>query len=581
MSVFSGQKLRNLLTVLALSGVFLFFSRVNNVGATLNVSDYLKDYNGTLTSANWNKLLGYSATTSSVYQGNVPLGDFLPTGLAATMIGPLGINVAPSTARLTVKADGANNILSLLDSSGVEKLSVTNAGNLGLGASGQSERLYISGTITNTLATKHSLLGGAGNVLVMADTTGTLYSTTTDAIITPIVTTSGGWTASGTTVYKTNTSGNVGIGTTNPTQKLDVNGISILRDMTYWGANGRTNWDTGWFSLAATSGNKLYLGANGVESGQMVIDTNGNVGVGTTNPGAKLDVAGTSGLISRFASTGATGDLNYIDIGARAYFGYDGISQNTVIQSIGGKGIEFNVNNGTFGSGEVMRITSAGSVGIGTTDPGTKLDVTGSFRNTLSTTHSLLGGAGNVLVMADTTGTLYATSTDILTPIVTTSGGWTANGTTVYKTDINGNVGVGTTNPTATFEVTKASGPQIAMTTAGNGTYLIGKRSAGTLVAPTAIPSANYNLLYMMGSGYGSTAFQTAGWISVQSAGAFSDTSSPGQIVFETTPVSAIASLERMRITSSGDVGIGTTTPGTKLDVTGSFRNTLATTHSL
>jgi len=49
-------------------------------------------------------------------------------------------------------------------------------------------------------------------------------------------------------------------------------------------------------------------------------------------------------------------------------------------------------------------------VGIGTTNPETKLDVSGTFRNTLATTHSLLGGSGNIFVMADDTGTLYATS---------------------------------------------------------------------------------------------------------------------------------------------------------------------------
>ena len=58
---------------------------------------------------------------------------------------------------------------------------------------------------------------------------------------------------------------------------------------------------------------------------------------------------------------------------------------------------------------ETMRMTG-GNVGIGTSAPSTRLTVNGATLLGGATQISPLGGAGKVLVMADNTGTLYATS---------------------------------------------------------------------------------------------------------------------------------------------------------------------------
>jgi len=95
--------------------------------------------------------------------------------------------------------------------------------------------------------------------------------------------------------------GNVGIGTTSPIAKFEINGNATFDSKTitignltsdsnerlriyYDGTLARAK-------LSALSGVSLGFGTNGIEN-RVVLDTNGNVGIGTTTPTAKLDVNG-------------------------------------------------------------------------------------------------------------------------------------------------------------------------------------------------------------------------------------------------------------------------------------------------
>ena len=107
--------------------------------------------------------------------------------------------------------------------------------------------------------------------------------------------------------------GNVGIGTTSPTTKLHVHGdistnVAMISDNAHGGAyaafSHRKHGTAGGYALLQHSGGTTYLNAPTGQSirfrinnaDKMVLGSNGNIGIGTTNPADKLDVYGHASL---------------------------------------------------------------------------------------------------------------------------------------------------------------------------------------------------------------------------------------------------------------------------------------------
>jgi hypothetical protein len=104
----------------------------------------------------------------------------------------------------------------------------------------------------------------------------------------------------------------------------------------------------------------------------MRIDSSGNVGIGTSSPSTygKFAVVGTGNVFSNIVGD-ATGEGQLI---------YNNVTAGR-ISVVGAFPLIFQTN-----SNERMRITSAGSVGIGTSSPGSKLDVSSSTDNIVLST---------------------------------------------------------------------------------------------------------------------------------------------------------------------------------------------------
>lgn len=146
----------------------------------------------------------------------------------------------------------------------------------------------------------------------------------------------------------------------------------------------------------------------------------------------------------------------------------------------------------------------------------------------------------------------------------------------------SGFIGSGTNAPTTSLEITgPASASRIIIgsqeTTAAGGGGFIGVHNNASTVN-SSFPQKNDRLGYLLyGTKYGGN-FYIGGGFSVQAEANWTTSSLPTYYSFQTAPVGSTGRLERMRITSSGNIGVGTSAPAQKLEVNGGVRVNTTTT---
>ena len=285
------------------------------------------------------------------------------------------------------------------------------------------------------------------------------------------------------TAITIDSSENVGIGTSSPSNKLEIrNDVSASVDLDPTAIKLYNNSDGGSaieFSNGVGAKSKISLGvettgagtddsylgfstgANTALSERMRIDSAGNVGIGTSAPAQKLHISD-SAPFARLESTSTSynGFTTKNDSG-NFYFGIDdsggnfyGSAYARAIYADGAYPVTFYTN-----ATERMRIDSSGNVGIGTTSPSEKLQVEG----TVSATGMKIGANGT-----DINSTFLGASSLIA---------FKCNGTERMRIDSSGNLLVGTTN----------TAPASSGNVAGSSLLAIGKaehsRDGGVVLA--------------------------------------------------------------------------------------------------
>jgi hypothetical protein len=263
-----------------------------------------------------------------------------------------------------------------------------------------------------------------------------------------------------TNTYPFPSSGNVGIGTTSPSETLHLSSSqSASLGLEKVGANTARIFNDGSLHIRSGSGityhdSNYHIFSNFSGTAQLMIDPNGSIGVGTGSPVAKLDINVPN-------SANVSDGLVIERFSGASLFGFKLKSDSTGHYrgaiTVKGNGLS-EVEALTFGAD-----LNSGNVGIGTTSPTRKLTVQGDAlfsdgeRGSLIAHDSYNGGRA-FLVLDKNSQNGTASGSDYVylaqegTQAVLTSASGTplnlGSGATSVSIAPSGNVGIGTTNPT-------------------------------------------------------------------------------------------------------------------------------------
>lgn len=487
-------------------------------------------------------VLGNDSITTTALKGNVGVGTTAPAAklqVAGTLlVQPTG----NSTSSLTLAPGGTSN------------------------------RSFLSIFATSDTTTNYTKLYtdqalGAHAFITTAGGTGTQYpisfnSTLTNPLlyINPNGNIGIGGTDAGATpkLFVDGSSGNVGIGTTNPTSLLHINGsgammkiVATANDPVLFFNNLSQNWYSG---IDTSDSNKFKIATSTLGSGydMFVINASGNVGIGTTAPTAKLDIDGQirirggSPAADRVLRSDADGLATWVD---PSTLPAGSVRLNNILAATGTNTIDSLTNE------QVWNWSTAS-----THNPFTLT------ANAL-TTGSLLSLTSSNASLNSNNGLLYVANTNTSTNGIVAriqSNSTAGSGLTVRA---DGNVGIGTTSPSALIHGIKTTEQlRLGYDASNYYTTTVGSTGGVTYDAVGIVPGFTF-----------SDAVAVNGILTLGSTNNFSKASGIGTLSFITTTATDGIVFTNSGATSSGNIGMNLTTGATTGTGIGITANSLTT----
>ncbi|KPL17752.1 MAG: hypothetical protein AMJ92_11145 [candidate division Zixibacteria bacterium SM23_81] len=273
-------------------------------------------------------------------------------------------------------------------------------------------------------------------------------------------------------------------------------------------------------------------------SGDDVYHMDGNVGIGTTDPGQSLNTK--FDVFGRVSMRNEAGEYALIADYSDAPPAYQRLYS---AKTGGGTARDFILGVYPSGHMDQLVLKNDGNVGIGTTNPANKLHVEGTAQMTgfkMSTSAT----PGHVLT-ADATGvgTWQA-------PVALPDGDWSIAGNDMYSV-VPGNIGIGTNAPEGLLHIYGGSAGTVTSNSAAKLVIEGNNTSTINFLTPNTYPQ---------GIQFGDSDDEAIGWIFYDHNG--------DNMRFATD------NSDKLTVLSNGNVGVGISNPATKLDVNGVIQAT-------